>query len=242
MAKSGAPSRLQGSERKDAEGTRQRLVEAATSALRQVGFVGASAREIARRAECNQALVFYHFGSVANLLLAALDETSRLRMERYSAAVDGVTSLESLVAVAIALFREDLDSGHVTVLAELIGGSSSTPGLGSEVAARIETWTRFVEQTAVTVMEGSPFASLLDPADVAFGIVALYLGMELLTHLDGERGPAESLFASAGRLAALLGALSGAPVPAGSLGTAERPGSRQQKPRQRKPRQRNEDV
>jgi hypothetical protein len=41
---------------------------------------------------------------------------------------------------------------------------------------------------------------------VAYAVVALYLGMELLTQLDGDRAPAEELFGSASALAALLGA------------------------------------
>ena len=52
--------------------TRAALVAGAVQALGEVGFAGASAREIATRAGCNQALVFYHFGSVTELLLAAL--------------------------------------------------------------------------------------------------------------------------------------------------------------------------
>jgi AcrR family transcriptional regulator len=223
MAKAGSTSRLQGSEPRDPEGTRRRLVAAAIAALREVGYAGASAREIARRAECNQALVFYHFGSVADLLLAALDETSRVRMEQYSAAVDGVTTLEGLVAVGAVIFAEDLDAGHVTVLAEMIAGASSSPELGAAVTERIETWRAFTEALARRVLEGSPFASLVDPAQVAFAVVALYLGIELLTHLDGDRRPAEELFASAGQLAALVGALSGSPGLPGLPGMAKGP-------------------
>jgi AcrR family transcriptional regulator len=59
------------------------LVAASIEALREAGFAGASAREIASRAGCSQALVFYHFGSVNDLLLAALDDVSARRMEAY---------------------------------------------------------------------------------------------------------------------------------------------------------------
>jgi AcrR family transcriptional regulator len=45
--------------------TRSELIAAIKA--RDVGFAGASAREIARRAGCNQAQVFYHFGSVNDL-------------------------------------------------------------------------------------------------------------------------------------------------------------------------------
>ena len=43
------------------------------------------------------------------------------------------------------------------------------------------------------------------PADeVAFAVVALYLGMEMLTQLDGDRAPADALFARAEDLVRLL--------------------------------------
>src|SRR3954471_10364952 len=100
--------------------TRAALVSAAVDALREDGFGRASARNIAARAGCNQALVFYHFGSVADLLLAALDEVSAQRLDQYRDAVAEGTSIDELVPVAARVFREDLDKGYVTVLAEMI--------------------------------------------------------------------------------------------------------------------------
>ena len=60
--------------------TRDALIEAAIAVLRESGFASASARRIAQRAGCNQALVFYHFGTVNDLLVAALEEVSARRM------------------------------------------------------------------------------------------------------------------------------------------------------------------
>ena len=69
------------------------LVAAAIDALREAGFAGASAREIAGRAGYSQALVFYHFGSVNDLLLAALDEVSARRMDDYRGLLEDATSV-----------------------------------------------------------------------------------------------------------------------------------------------------
>jgi len=109
--------------------TRAALVAAAIAALRDVGFAGASAREIARRAACNPALVFYHFGSVTDLLLAALDDVSDRRLAAYRGLLNGPRSLAELVHAARAIFVEDLDAGHVSVLVEMISGAQWTPGL-----------------------------------------------------------------------------------------------------------------
>ncbi|MGD0455999.1 MAG: TetR family transcriptional regulator, partial [Solirubrobacteraceae bacterium] len=53
--------------------TKLKIAEAALETLKQRGFAGASAREIAGVGGFNQALIFYHFGSVQKALLAALD-------------------------------------------------------------------------------------------------------------------------------------------------------------------------
>ena len=207
MAKSGTASRVATRDSSRSAGTRSRLVDAAIETLKADGFAGSSARAIAERAGLNQGLIFYHFGSVANLLLAALDSVSARRMEQYGAALDRVGSPSELVDVAMAIFREDLDAGHVAVLAEMIAGASSTPGLGPEVSARLGPWFAFAERAVATAIGGSPLDSVLPPGDVAYAIVALYLGLEMLTHLDGDRSRALGLFAHARNLAGLFEAL-----------------------------------
>jgi len=208
MAKSGAASHVSTRQSDRSSETRQLLIEAAIETLKADGFTGASARAIAERAGSTQGLVFYHFGSVVNLLLAALDEVSARRLTQYVAAVEGVGSASELVDVATAIFREDLVAGYVTVLVEMIAGASSTPGLGAEVASRIGPWFAFAQRAIDGSVGGLPLAALLPSKDVAYGMVALYLGLEMLTHLDGDPAPALELFAHAKQLAGLLEALS----------------------------------
>ena len=148
----------------------------AVEALAQEGFAGASAREIARRAGCNQGLIFYHFGSVANLLLAALDEVSETRRVRYQGAVDAANGVGELVDAAAAIFEEDLDAGHMAVLAEMIAGASSTPGLAPEVAARIAPWRRFAAEALGGAYSRTPLAAVVEPDVAAHAVVALYSG------------------------------------------------------------------
>ena len=200
MAKPGPTSTpgQPGGSRSDA--TRQALVEAAIESLRVDGFSGASARAIAARAGSTTGLVFYHFGSVAELLLAALDDVSARRLQRYDAAVEAVGSPSELVAAAAQIFREDLDEGYVTVLVEMIAGASSSPELGEQVAARIAPWRTFAERAIERTLADSPLASLVPVGDAAYAVVALYLGLEMLSHLDGDRTRALALFEQAGRL------------------------------------------
>jgi AcrR family transcriptional regulator len=217
MAKPGTASRLTGRGAERADGTRRALVEAAIEVLKADGFGGASARAIAGRAGCNQGLVFYHFGSVVNLLLEALDSVSATRLAAYGESVAGVDSLTDLVEVAAAIFEEDLDAGHVSVLVAMIAGASSTPGLGPEVAKRIAPWTNFARQAVDASLGSTALGGVIPSADIALAVVALYVGLEMLSQLDGDRSPPLALFDRAGQLAALVAAFAG---PAGPTGSA----------------------
>src|SRR5579863_2262079 len=65
------------------DGTKATIAQAALETLKTRGFAGASAREIAKAGGFNQALIFYHFGSVQNALLAGLDLVSARRLAEY---------------------------------------------------------------------------------------------------------------------------------------------------------------
>jgi AcrR family transcriptional regulator len=164
-------------------------VSAAVDVLRHEGFAAATARTIAARAGLNQALVFYHFGSVMDLLLAALDAVSMERRRRYE---------ELLAAV-----------DDPVVLAEMVAGVSSTPGLGAEVKARVMPWTELAAGAVRSAVAASPLASVVDPDEVAYVVVALYVGLEMLSHLDGDRSAARAVFERARTLAPLARLVAG---------------------------------
>lgn len=191
----------------DAQTTKQVIVAAALETVKEEGFARASARSIARRGGFNQALIFYHFGSVQSLLLAALDATSSSRLERYETAIAEAAGAAGIVEVARRLHTEDLDSGHVTVLSEMIAGSVGNPELGREIVARMEPWLDLVERSIDLALAGSPFAGSLPSRDLAFAVVAFYLGIDLLAQLDGDRPRAERLFDLAHTFGPALGVL-----------------------------------
>lgn len=187
--------------------TKQRLVEAALAAIKEEGYGGTTARAIAGRAGVNQALIYYHFGDIKNLLLAALDATSAERMRSYQALLDKTETLEDLVRLARDVYREDLAAGHVTVLSELIAGSLQHKELGPEVLKRLKPWVEFAERSISKVTRDSVLETLLPARDVALGVVAFYLGIDLLHQLDPSEAPADRLFDHAARLAPALGML-----------------------------------
>lgn len=63
--------------------TRGALLHAAADVFAEVGFRGATVRDICRRAGANVAAVSYHFGDKAGLYSEVLAEQSRLAQSRY---------------------------------------------------------------------------------------------------------------------------------------------------------------
>lgn len=188
-------------------GTKLQIAEAALRTLKERGFAGASAREIAGVGGFNQALIFYHYGSVQNALLAALDLVSDRRMAAYGPAFEQARTLPELASLARTIYAEDLENGYVTVLGEMVAGGVSDADLGGEVGARLQPWIDMVAGKLRELLAGAPFESMLPAGDVAFAIVALYLGVDMLSHLEGEHARAESLLGLGERYAPLIGAL-----------------------------------
>src|SRR5262245_37410043 len=121
--------------------TRQRLLDGAFAALRQHGVAGVSARTIAAAAGVNQALVFYHFGSVDELLAAACDAATRARVAVYAKELERVRSLRDLLDVGRRLHEEERRLGNVTVLAQLLAGAQSDARLVEPTAQALRQWT-----------------------------------------------------------------------------------------------------
>ena len=184
--------------------TRQRIMDAAVETLRQEGISGTTARAIAQRGDFNQALIFYHFRSVPQLLMEAFSRTSDEQIARYEAAASDVSSLHDLVGIARRLHDEDLESGAVTAVTQLMAAATDRE-LGGEILDRFERWIAIVERS----LEGAapapgPLADVVPPRAAAYAISAMFLGIELLTRLDPERSEADEVFDMMANVAGLI--------------------------------------
>mgnify|MGYP001339496658 CR=1 FL=1 len=179
---------------KQPDDTPQRIISATITALREEGFAGTSARVIARHGDFNQALIFYHFGSLPDLLIATLERIAEERLHQYRTAVAGVHDLPAAVEIARKQYGRDVAAGHITVLAELVAGASSMPGLGQEVVRCMDPWIDFTATTLQRLLRGTMLEKLVPARDAAHAVVAMYLGMELLDHLDPSSRQGRQLF------------------------------------------------
>lgn len=187
--------------------TAQTIVAAALETLREEGFAGASSRAIARRGGFNQALIFYHYGSVDDLLLAALDQTSEERLAHYRTALADVADPGALLVVARSLYEEDRASGHMTVVSQMVAGSLARRELAPKVLARMVPWLAFGEETISRIAAPLGLDEIVPPRELASAALTFYLGVNLLTNLDPESGELDALFARGAELAPLLESL-----------------------------------
>jgi AcrR family transcriptional regulator len=195
------------------EETRRRILEAAVSALKTRGFAGSTSRTIAEIGSFNPALTFYYFGSVNELLLAALEHASRERLERYAQEAGGAGTATELVRLMKRIYAEDVESGFIRVATEMVAGAVAHPELGPPVVALMQPWIDLAEESFARVLQGTPLQGLADPAELASAAIMFYLGANLFTQLVPERAGVEPLLTAAEGATALFDALMAARGP-----------------------------
>jgi AcrR family transcriptional regulator len=175
-----------------AKDTRPMLLNAALRTIGEHGFAGASARNIAATAGQNQALVFYHFGTVNDLIAEACRVSTEERVALYREEFDAATTFAELLAVGRRVHVTEHAEGNVAVLAQLLAGARGNEVVGAAVADAINLWVIEVEKTLRRVLADSPLQPLVDLGGLARSISAGFVGIELLEGVDPE-GAARAL-------------------------------------------------
>ncbi|MGI4858158.1 MAG: TetR/AcrR family transcriptional regulator [Janthinobacterium lividum] len=87
--------------KRDPEGTRRRILDAATTEFHLGGLAGARIDGIARRASTNERMLYYYFGSKEQLFVAVLEQTYDAFVAAQSElALDGLPPVQALTTFA----------------------------------------------------------------------------------------------------------------------------------------------
>jgi AcrR family transcriptional regulator len=164
----------------DDASTRERMLDAALSAFSELGYDGASTREIAKRAHVNQGLIPYYFGSKEKLWQEAVHRAFaevRDRLDAAMATLDGDASdreaIERLIR-GFARFAADHPEFHRLMTEE---GKRDGPRLRWIVDHHVKPIFESIQKLARRASEDSPLALRLDPA------LLHYLLIGATTHL-----------------------------------------------------------
>ncbi|MFF4508705.1 TetR/AcrR family transcriptional regulator [Streptomyces sp. NPDC001401] len=164
--------------------TKAKLLEGALRTLTEQGIAKVSARTIATAAGVNQALVFYHFGSVDELLAAACRYGAEQSVARYREQFAAVTSLSELLAVGREMHEAERAGGHVALLGQLLAGAQTHATLGPATAAGLDLWIVEIEKVLRRVLADTPLGEFADPSGLARAVAAAFVGIELYEGVD----------------------------------------------------------
>lgn len=182
-------------------GTRDRILDAAAEVMRAHGVAHATTKEIARAANCSEALLYKHFPDKTTLLLQVLRE----RMPPYSTeAVPGKRTVESnLTAIAHGALRFNLRGFpmmlSVVAQPELMAAfrdSLAEHGAGPRYPVTVIARYLAAEQ------ELGRIASAVDPEAVAALLMGACFQQGFLAYFDGKEDLPKSV--AAGLVRALM--------------------------------------
>lgn len=174
--------------------TASMILEAARRCLLAEGYAATSTRKVASEAGVPLSQVHYHFGSKGGMILALLDAENRRRLARQSAMYAEDAPLWKRYEQACDFLEDDLDSGYVRVLQEMIAAGWSTPAIAEKVRTMQQGWfdllTEVVEKSAERLGGLGPFTA----REVATLTGCAFIGgeAEILLGFDRQQMPVRS--------------------------------------------------
>ena len=164
--------------RADGTSTRMLILEAARRRLCECGYANLNVRDIARDAGVNHALISYHFRGKQQLVLAVLDEANQALLERQTRMYQEDASASRKWQQACDFYDEDLQSGFVRLLMELMGASFNDAELRAEFVPRWLSWQKLVESGVEAFIAESGLDLPVPGRVIAAWISWFWIGME----------------------------------------------------------------
>ncbi len=167
------------------------ILDAARRCLLAEGFAATSTRKVASEAGVPLSQVHYHFGSKGGLMLAVLEAEDRRRLDRQTAMYGNETPLWRRYEQACDFLEDDLDSGYVRVLQEMIAAGWSTPVIAEKVRSMQQGWYDLLTDVAAEAAERFGGLGPFTPREVATLVGIAFIGgeAELLLGFDRQRMP-----------------------------------------------------
>jgi AcrR family transcriptional regulator len=129
------------------------LMDAAERVLIVSGRDGLTTRRVAQAAGVNQGLVYHHFGSMEELMLAVLERFTGRLIERQRAMYATPMPFRAKWQKAMTYLEQDLTAGYPKVWLELQALSWNRPELRARVAEVNETWRQVLRDAFTNARE-----------------------------------------------------------------------------------------
>jgi AcrR family transcriptional regulator len=163
------------------------ILAAARTRLLADGFARLSTRKVAQEAGVPLSQVHYHFGSKGGMVLALLEAEDRRRLARQTAMYAQDSPLWQRYEQACDFLEDDLESGYVRVLQEMIAAGWSTPDVAVKARAILLGWYGLLVEVASEASKRfgglGPFA----PGEIAALVACVFIGAEAQILLGFDR-------------------------------------------------------
>jgi AcrR family transcriptional regulator len=124
------------------------ILDAARTRLLAEGYAGLSTRKVAEEAGVPVSQLNYHFGSKQGLILALFEEENQRRLARQTRMYAEDLPLWQRYEQACDFLEDDLDSGYVRLLQELIAAGWSNAELGGAIRDLLGSWFALLTEVA----------------------------------------------------------------------------------------------
>lgn len=164
------------------------LLEAAKKVLRQNGYAGLSTRDVAAAAGVPLSQIHYHFGSKQGLVMALFEYLNAQLLDRQDAMFgDPTLKLSERWDRACDFLDEDIASGYVRVLQELIAASWSDPAVAKVVRTGINGWIELIVGLARQAEQQFGGIGPFTPEEFGAAAANAFIGAESLYLLGFEK-------------------------------------------------------
>jgi AcrR family transcriptional regulator len=164
------------------------LLEAAKKVLHRNGYAALSTRDVAAAAGVPLSQIHYHFGSKQGMVLALFEYLNAQLLDRQNAMFgDASLKLSEQWDRACDYLDDDIDSGYVRVLQELIAASWADAAVGQVVRAAIMGWVDLIVDVARKAERELGGIGPLTPEEVGAFAANAFIGAESLYLLGLEK-------------------------------------------------------
>ena len=167
--------------------TSQVILAAARTRLLADGYARLSTRKVAQESGVPLSQLHYHFGSKGGMVLALLEAENQRRLARQSAMYAEDVPLWRRYERACDFLEDDLESGYVRVLQEMIAAGWSTPEIGAAAREIVAGWYELLTTVATEASARVGGLGPFSPAEAAALICNAFIGAEALLLLGFDR-------------------------------------------------------
>jgi AcrR family transcriptional regulator len=170
--------------------TSTKIMQSARSCLLADGYANLSTRKVAEGAAVPLSQIHYHFGGKQGMVLALLDHENSRLVDRQQQMYAAPVPLWKRYEQACDFLDDDLASGYVRVLQEMIAAGWSDGAVARQVLSMLQAWIVVLEDVAREAE--TRFGSLgpFTAADLASLVGLSFLGGEAMILL-GDRAWSE---------------------------------------------------